>query len=627
MKKWIAMALCLCLLLTAVCAALAEENRIWRKGDTGEKVSWIQTRLRDLNYLNREPNGIFDEETEEALLRFQRRCGLLATGMADAVTLSRLESEKQAWNPESERDLDWATEEEAMDGGALFAYVETAAMPAPNYMPAATSLPGAAKSAARGETDWNTDEYAHFEGNAFLTTSTSPLSTFAADVDTSSYAQFRRRVLSGERIPADSVRIEELLNYFHYDYATPAGNDPLGVTLEYGPCPWNEKTRLLQIGLQAKEIQAADRAPRNLVFLIDTSGSMQGADRLDLVKRAFLMLLEELKEEDTVSVVTYASSDRVVIEGVPAREKTRIMEAISDLEARGSTNGSAGLVRAYEIAEKYKKEGGVNRILLATDGDLNVGVTSEGDLARLAEEKRKSGIALTCLGFGMGNYKDNKMEALADYGDGNCWYIDTILEARKALVIEGGGTFETVAKDVKIQVDFNPALVAGYRLIGYENRLLAAEDFANDEKDGGEIGSGHRLTALYEIVPAGSDFAFGAAGSRYAPAPASSPSDAPAVDPSAELLTVSIRAKEPEGTESKLYEYPLRADSFRETLSDNQKFAAAVAETGMLLRNSEWKGSATWDSVLSLLRDCGAVAGDVYKEEFVYLAGLLSRAE
>lgn len=316
-------------------------------------------------------------------------------------------------------------------------------------------------------------------------------------------------------MPPDSVRIEEMLNYFHYDYAQPKGSDPLGVTVEYAPCPWNEKTRLLLIGLQAKEIPDTERAPHNLVFLIDTSGSMEGEDRLDLVKRAFLLLLEELKEEDTVSIVTYASADRVVIEGVPATEKTRIMEAISELEAYGSTNGSAGILRAYEIAEKYRKEGGVNRILLATDGDLNVGTTSEGDLARLAEEKKQSGIALTCLGFGMGNYKDNKMEALADYGDGNCWYIDSIYEARKALVTEGGGTFQTVAKDVKIQVDFNPAMVAGYRLIGYEDRLMAAEDFANDEKDGGEIGSGHRMTALYEIVPVGSDFDFGAAGSRY----------------------------------------------------------------------------------------------------------------
>ena len=260
----------------------------------------------------------------------------------------------------------------------------------------------------------------------------------------------------------------------------------------------------------------------------------------------------------------------------------------------------------------------MNRILLATDGDLNVGVTSEGELARMAEEKRESGISLTCMGFGMGNYKDNKMEALADYGNGNCWYIDSIHEARKALVTEGGGTFVTVAKDVKIQVDFNPALVKGYRLIGYEDRLMAAEDFADDTKDGGEIGSGHRVTALYEIVPADSGFDFGETGSRY-------DSEVPESTEDGELLTVSIRAKEPEGEESRLYEYPVRADSLSETMSDNMKFAAAVAEVSMILRNSEWKGTATYGSALELLRSCGGVSGDVYKEEFVYLVVLLER--
>ena len=366
-------------------------------------------------------------------------------------------------------------------------------------------------------------------------------------------------------------------------------------------------------------MQEAERPAHNLVFLIDTSGSMEGENRLGLVKRAFLMLLEELKETDTVSIVTYASADRVVLEGVPAGEKTRIMEAINDLEAWGSTNGSAGLTRAYEIAEKYRQEGGVNRILLATDGDLNVGVSSEGALARLVTEKKVGGVSLTCLGFGMGNYKDNKMEALADYGDGNCWYIDTIHEARKALVTEAGGTFITVAKDVKLQADFNPAYVEAYRLIGYEDRLMAAEDFANDEKDGGEIGSGHQVTALYEIVPAGSGFDYGKAESRYQTEVRG--------EENGELLTVAIRAKEPEGTESKLYEVPVSTEAYREELDDNMKFAAAVAETAMVLRDSEWKGEATYGSALTLLRSCGSVSGDPYREEFVYLVGLLERGE
>jgi len=294
------------------------------------------------------------------------------------------------------------------------------------------------------------------------------------------------------------------------------------------------------------------------------------------------------------------------------------MEAISELEAGGATNGRAGITRAYEIASKYFIDGGVNRILLATDGDLNVGASSEGELAEMVSGKKKSGISLTCLGVGMGNYKDNKMEALADYGDGNCWYLDTIHEARKALVSEAGGTFVTVAKDVKIQVDFNPARVRGYRLIGYEDRVMAAEDFADDGKDGGEIGSGHRMTALYEIVPAGSDFDFGEAGSRYQ-------QTAETGGGSEEWLTVAIRAKEPEGTESRLYEYPVGQEQVTETPSENLRFAAAVAEAGMIIRNSEWKGTATWDTALELVRNCGNVTGDAYKEEFLYLLTLLRR--
>ncbi len=605
MKRITALVLAVLMVLTAAAAAMGEENRIWQKGDSGEKVSWIQQRLKELEYLSREPDGVFDEETEEALRNFQRDNGLLATGMADEVTMRVLES---ATETVSDRHRNMYEDVEYEDGAVYESY----AMP----LATGTYAPAAKNMAAEAEIDWNTDEYTHFESNRFLSTLTSPLSTFAADVDTSSYAHFRRLVLNGEHVPADAIRIEEMLNYFHYDYAQPKGEDPFGVTVEISDCPWNEKTKLMLIGLQAKEVTRAERPGHNLVFLIDTSGSMYGADRLDLVKRAFMMLLDELEPTDTVSIVAYASQDRVVLEGVPAADKTRIMEAISELEAGGATNGSAGITRAYEIASKYFKDGGVNRILLATDGDLNVGTSSEGELAEMVSEKKKSGISLTCLGVGMGNYKDNKMEALADYGDGNCWYLDTIHEARKALVSEAGGTFITVAKDVKIQVDFNPSQVKGYRLIGYEDRVMAAEDFANDEKDGGEIGSGHRMTALYEIVPADSDFDFGEAGSRYQKAQDNN---------NAEWLTVAIRAKEPEGTESKLYEYPVGLEQITEIPSENLKFAAAVAEAGMLIRNSEWKGTATWDSALELVRDCKSVTGDPYKEEFLYLLGLLQR--
>jgi Ca-activated chloride channel family protein len=607
MKKWIAMLTALIMLLSMAAATALADDGILRPGDRGEEVTRIQEKLIELEFLQGEATGIYDEATEEAVKYFQRVNGLLVTGMVDNVTRGILETSTKHAGDYWTYEVDY--EEGVMEAAAMY------------YDSSMVMGGGMAKTyAANSMGDWpefNTDEYSHFDSNRFLSTLTSPLSTFAADVDTSSYAQLRRRILNGERIPADSVRIEEMLNYFHYDYKQPEGSDPFGVTIEYADCPWNSQTKLLQIGLQAKTAEMDNLPGHNLVFLIDTSGSMYGADRLDLVKRAFLMLLEELRPEDTVSIVAYASQDRVVLEGVQVagKGKTEIMEAVSELEAGGATNGSAGITRAYEIAEKYFVEGGVNRILLATDGDLNVGVTSEGDLVKMVEEKRKSGISLTCLGVGMGNYKDNKMEALADYGNGNCWYVDTIHEARKALVTEGGGTFITVAKDVKIQVDFNPAYVKGYRLIGYEDRLLAAEDFADDTKDGGEIGSGHRMTALYEIVPMDSEFDFGAAETRY---------QTGAGDPTGELLTVAIRAKEPEGTESKLYEYKVDKTP-AETLSDNMKFAAAVTEIGMILRDSEWKGTATYDSALELLRDCESVKGDSYKEEFLYLVNLLER--
>ena len=612
MKRMMALILAALLMMTAV-SAFGEGHEILRQGDTGDGVKVLQEKLIELKYLEGEATGIFDEKTEEALRWFQREHGLLETGMADAVTLQVLQEETEPARRE-EDPPEWAEEDGAYDaswramGGAVY---ETAAV----YDSAKNGY------FAAGDIPWNTEEYTRFESNRFLSTLTSPLSTFAADVDTSSYALFRRKVLSGERVAPDSVRIEEMLNYFRYSYPQPKAGEPFGVAAEIAPCPWNEKTKLLLIGLQAEEIAKDARPGHNLVFLIDTSGSMFGSDRLDLVKRAFTLLLEELDPEDTVSIVAYASQDRVVLEGTPAADKTRIMEAIAELEAGGSTNGSAGITRAYEIASKYYREGGVNRILLATDGDLNVGMTSEGDLARLVAEKRESGISLTCLGFGMGNYKDNKMEALADYGNGNCRYIDTIHEARKALVEEGGGTFITVAKDVKIQADFNPATVKGYRLIGYEDRVMAAEDFADDRKDGGEIGSGHRMTALYEIVPADSDFDFGEVKSRYGNA------QAPETDGGDDWLTISIRAKEPEGTESRLYTYPVKGDAVKETLSDNARFAAAVAEAGMLLRDSEWKGTATWAGALELARGCESVTGDPYKEEFVYLLTLLERED
>ncbi len=605
--------LCLCILIPVVAprASLAEMpafTQTLAEGDEGEAVRALQERLTQLGYYSGAVNGRFDAPTSEALMLFQRRNALLESGMLDEITHRVLYSDAAvAWSP------DTALEEAyAMDSAGTVL----------------SAAPSGAASRAAGVNwsawnfgpyvpeDYNTNEYGHFEENRFLSTATAPLSTFAADVDTASYAQLRAKILSGVSVPADSVRIEEMLNYFHYDYAKPASGEPFGVTMELADCPWNRETKLLLIGLQAQEIPKEERPAQNLVFLIDVSGSMDMPNKLPLVKRAFLLLLDELSPEDTVSIVTYASQDAVVLDGVRAGEKTAIMEAVNNLTAGGMTAGAAGIQTAYELAEKHLIPGGGNRVLLATDGDLNIGVSDEGSLVRLVEEKKKSGVFLSVLGFGDGNYKDNKLEALADHGDGNYSYIDTIYEARRALVTEIGATFLTVARDVKLQLDFNPSQLKGYRLIGYENRLMAAEDFTDDSKDGGEIGSGHRVTVLYELVPVGSSFDIGETQSKY---------QAMSGNGGDEWLTLSIRAKPPEGNESKLYTYPLSGNALSGTPSDNLRFAAAVAETGMLLRGSEWKGDATYESALDLLRSCEAVTGDVYKEEFLYLVTLLNR--
>ena len=600
-KKLLAALLALALMLTAALPAMAE-NQTLQKGDTGETVAALQARLIELEYLTGDADGVFDEATETALMAFQRYNGLLATGMADRITLETLFSENAKKNtPVTENKY----YEEAEESGAYFMLA-----------PMATSMAGMSKGMGT-RYDWNTNEYAYIRENGFQSVSVSPFSTFAADVDTASYAQLRSMILAGKAVPADAVRVEEMLNYFQYDYPQPENGDPFGVFLELAPCPWNQDTLLLQVGLQAKTVMAEDRPQHNLVFLIDVSGSMFGEDRLDLVKRAFLLLLDELQPQDTVSIVTYASRDEVVLSGVPAADKVRIMEAISGLQAKGSTNSAAGIQTAYKLAEEYAVEGGVNRILMATDGDFNVGMTSEGDLARLVMEKKQSGVRLTMLGVGYGNYKDNKLEALADYGDGNYYYLDSVFEARRALVTEAGGTFLEVAKDVKLQLDFNPGKVSAYRLIGYEDRLLAAEDFADDTVDGGEIGSGHRVTALYEIVPVGSAFAVDAPQSKYQQPAAAEGSD--------EWLTLNIRAKKPDAQESELWSYPLVGET-KTALSDQMKFAAAVAEAGMLLRESAYAGSASWESALTLARSSGLVTGDPYKEEFVYLLTLLERA-
>ena len=447
--------------------------------------------------------------------------------------------------------------------------------------------------------DWNTEEYSALEEAGFKAVANSPLSTFSADVDTASYSNVRRMIEQGysmDEIPAGAVRIEEMLNYFTYDYNLPKKDEPFGVTTMIGDCPWNEDAKLLQIGLKTQEIDFGEAPDSNLVFLLDVSGSMRDDDKLPLLQKSFSMLVEELGEKDMVSIVTYAGSDRVVLAGGSGDNQARIIEAINALEAGGSTNGAAGIETAYALAEKYFIEGGNNRVIIATDGDLNVGVSSESDLKELVTEKKESGVYLSVLGFGTGNIKDNKMETLADCGNGNYAYIDSIGEAKKVLVEQMGATLVTVAKDVKLQVEFNPAYVKGYRLLGYENRALATEDFDDDRKDAGEIGAGHMVTALYEIVPVDSGQEIAENELKYQ----DNKSDTGVIN--GEWLNLKIRYKEPDADESILKEYPVTQEDYTDKPSEDFYFAAAVAEFGLMLRDSEYKGDASFENVRALLK-------------------------
>ena len=474
------------------------------------------------------------------------------------------------------------------------------------------------------EPDWNTEEYSYTPENGWMSVAASPFSTFAADVDTASYANLRRMINQGKNVPADAVRIEEMLNYFHYNYPAPQDGEPFSVVTRLAPCPWNTETDLFLVGLQAGEVKESDRPASNLVFLVDVSGSMDEPDKLPLVQRAFRMLAERMDEHDRISIVTYASQDDVILEGTPGDEHTVITSAIEDLFASGGTNGSAGIQTAYSLAEKYFIEGGNNRVILATDGDLNIGITDEGSLTRLIQKKAESGVFLSVLGFGWGNLSDSRMEALADNGNGTYHYIDSIGEARKVLVDELGGTLQTVAKDVKLQVEFNPAVVKGYRLIGYENRTMAAEDFADDTKDGGEIGAGHQMTALYEIARIGSGQEVPEITSKYGTIPEQTTDGAQKED-EAQWLTLGIRYKEPDGDVSSLLEYPVDHSSWMEEMDADFSWAAGIAQAGMLLKDSRYKGTSTYKGARTLLRQAAAVQDDSYRDEFIYLLDKLEK--
>ena len=462
---------------------------------------------------------------------------------------------------------------------------------------------------------WNTEEYGHTEENPFLAVSAHPLSTFSIDVDRASYSNVRRFLLDGQAPPADAVRIEELVNYFPYDYAEPTGDDPVAIHTEVAPAAWRPQHRLLRIGLQARRIDTRGLPPSNLVFLIDVSGSMDEPNKLPLVKASLTMLVNTLRPADRVAIVVYAGSAGLVLPSTSGDEKAKILEAIDRLEAGGSTAGGAGIKRAYDEAVANFIRGGNNRVILATDGDFNVGMSSDGELIRLIEDRRTTGVFLTVLGFGMGNLKDSKMEQLADHGNGNYAYIDNLLEAKKTLVHELGGTLFTVAKDVKVQVEFNPAQVRAYRLIGYENRLLADEDFADDAKDAGEMGAGHSVTALYEIVPVGeeTDVTIRVPDSlRYQTVRGPRGGGQ-------ELGFVKVRYKQPDGDRSRLLTHPVSGEAGGSP-SAEFRFQTAVAEFGLLLKGSDYRGSASYEAVIAAARASLGADPEGYRAEFVRLA-------
>lgn len=462
----------------------------------------------------------------------------------------------------------------------------------------------------------NREEYNHNAENRFKSPVKDPLSTFSIDVDAASYSNIRRFINQGEMPPKDAVRIEEMINYFNYNYPKPTGNDPVRITTEVGICPWNKTHRLVQIGLKAREIESQNLPASNFVFLIDVSGSMFGPTRLELVKSSLRLLVNNLREKDRVAIVTYCGDARVALPSTPGNEKQKIKDALETLTAGGSTAGGAGIKEAYRIAQKNFIAQGNNRIILCTDGDFNVGASSETELENLIESKRKSGIFLTVLGYGMGNYKDNKMQILAQKGNGNHAYIDNIQEANKVLVNEFGSTMYAVAKDVKLQVEFNPAKVQSYRLVGYETRILNNEDFNDDTKDAGEMGAGHTVTALYEIIPTG--ISGNIPGSIDPLKYQTETNINTQTSNSSELLTVKLRYKTPEEEKSKKIEKSV-TDMGKDNVSPDFRFASAVAMFAQLLKDSDFKGEATYDKVIETANKGLSFDPEGYRAEFVRL--------
>jgi Ca-activated chloride channel family protein len=471
----------------------------------------------------------------------------------------------------------------------------------------------------------NTEGYSAIHENGFKDVLFNPLSTFSIDVDKASYSNMRRFLNMGQLPPKDAIRVEEMINYFNYDYPEPQGKHPFSVYTEVSECPWNGSHQLLHVGLKGKSIDKSELPPTNLVFLIDVSGSMSAANKLPLLKQAFRMLVNELRPEDKVAMVVYAGAAGLVLESTSGSEKAEILAALDQLQSGGSTAGGAGLKLAYKVAQDNFIDQGNNRIILATDGDFNVGSSSNAEMERMIEVKREKGVFMTVLGFGMGNYKDDKMEIIADKGNGNYAYIDNIQEARKVFITEFGGTLFTIAKDVKFQIEFNPARVKGYRLVGYENRLLNDEDFNDDKKDAGEMGAGHTVTALYELIPAGSDesmlsidpLKYQSNGSELKPMAQVK------ADPKAELMTVKLRYKQPDGMKSTKVEIPVKGKILDlDDSSDNFRFSASIAEFGLILRDSEYMEDASIEQVIALARGSRGEDEEGYRSEFLKLVKL-----
>jgi Ca-activated chloride channel family protein len=464
--------------------------------------------------------------------------------------------------------------------------------------------------------DFETEDYDRIEDNPFYSVTSRPLSTFSIDVDRAAYSNVRRFINDGMMPPKGAVRIEEMVNYFHYAYPQPVGDQPFSINTELGASPWNPQNYLLHIGLQGREVPVENLPATNLVFLLDVSGSMEDDNKLPLVKESLLLLADKLRPQDQVAIVVYAGNAGLVLPGTPGNKKERINQALENLQAGGSTAGGEGIQLAYKVARENFLKNGNNRVILCTDGDFNVGPSSDDELVEMIERERKSGVFLTVLGFGMGNYKDNKMQQLADKGNGNHGYIDNISEARKTLLEEFGGTLFTIAKDVKLQMEFNPATVQAYRLIGYENRLLNDEDFNDDTKDAGEIGSGHTVTALYEIVPVGvkSDLVRKTDELKY-----SKPTSGAAGNTS-DLVTIKFRYKKPDEEASRLLTHVVPAQPASvDGLSDNFRFSAAVAQFGMLLRESPYRQQSSFQSVLNLANKGRGNDEGGYRSEFISL--------